>query len=215
MGYSENQYSLPRWVDLSISRAGLYDDLYTHTPTMGWMFLPLSAYHAGGDVATFAGHEQAYEFALATYLGAGTAACYRGPTLHAPGAAGEPMRAKLKKWVSFYKAHRRTLLEPVVHLRRPDMQSWDGWLHVRPSDDGTPAAEVGVAMLFNPTGRELVETVVLPLYYTGVEAMSVDLSVNEAAFESHAVGRAYDVRLQLTMPPKSATTVVVRRGACP
>ena len=33
MGYDESQYSLPRWRDLSISRMGLYDDLYVHTPT--------------------------------------------------------------------------------------------------------------------------------------------------------------------------------------
>ena len=29
-------------------------------------------------------------------------------------------------------AHIATLIQPVVHLRRPDMQGWDGWLHVNP-----------------------------------------------------------------------------------
>ena len=56
MGYDEQQYSLPRWRDLSISRAGMYDDLYARLPTQGWMFVPLSAYHAGGAAATFADH---------------------------------------------------------------------------------------------------------------------------------------------------------------
>ena len=123
MGYDEQQYSLPRWADLSISRAGLYDDLYTHLPTQGWMFLPLSDYHAGGGAATFAGHPEAYEWGLAQYLGAGTAACYRGPTLWTEGTPeGAAAKAALAKWVSFYKAHRAILIEPVVHLRRPDMQ---------------------------------------------------------------------------------------------
>ncbi len=36
MGYDEQQYSLPRWKQLSISRAGMYDDLYTHLPTQGY-----------------------------------------------------------------------------------------------------------------------------------------------------------------------------------
>ena len=72
MGYDEQQYSLPRWRDLSVSRMGLYDDLYAHTPTQGWMFLPLGTYHAGGDAADFSGHVKAYEWALAQYLGAGT-----------------------------------------------------------------------------------------------------------------------------------------------
>jgi hypothetical protein len=79
--YDENQYSLPRWRDLSISRMGLYDDLYVHTPTQGWMFVPLGDYHAGGDIATFDGFERELEWAFAQYLGAGTAACYRGAQL--------------------------------------------------------------------------------------------------------------------------------------
>lgn len=39
MGYNENQYSLPRWEDLLVSRQGMYDDLYHYIPSMGWMFL--------------------------------------------------------------------------------------------------------------------------------------------------------------------------------
>lgn len=46
-GYNEFQYSLPRWEDLSLSRAGMYDDLYMHLPTQGWMFTPLVQYHSG------------------------------------------------------------------------------------------------------------------------------------------------------------------------
>jgi hypothetical protein len=39
MGYDEQQYSLPRWKDISISRQGLFDDLYSRLPTQGWMFV--------------------------------------------------------------------------------------------------------------------------------------------------------------------------------
>ena len=35
MGYDEQQYSLPRWHDISISRMGMYDDLYRLLPTQG------------------------------------------------------------------------------------------------------------------------------------------------------------------------------------
>lgn len=31
------QYNLPRWQDLTVSRAGMYDDTFTKTPTQGWM----------------------------------------------------------------------------------------------------------------------------------------------------------------------------------
>lgn len=210
MGYDESQYSLPRWEDLSISRAGLYDDLYQHLPTQGWMFVPLVPYHAGGEVASFANHPQEYEFALATYLGAGTAACYRGDTLYAEGAQGDAMKATLQKWVQFYKMHRRTIIEPVVHLRRPDMQSWDGWLHVHPRSTDP---EVGVALIFNPTDRPIQTTVVLPLYYCGIEDPQVMLSINEGPSYQASVGRSYDVRVQLTLPAKGVVTVVVSRAA--
>ena len=53
MGYDEGQYSLPRWMDLSVSRQGLYDDTFMKTPTEGWMFLPLDVYHGGGAAAKF------------------------------------------------------------------------------------------------------------------------------------------------------------------
>ena len=68
MGYSEDQYSLPRWEDLSVSRQGMFDDTYYRTPTQGWMFVPLVDYHGGGDAAAFeplSEHLQEYEWALA------------------------------------------------------------------------------------------------------------------------------------------------------
>ena len=58
IGYDEFQYSLPRWEQLTITRMGLYDDLYRYLPTQGWMFIPIGEYHGGGagNDATFADH---------------------------------------------------------------------------------------------------------------------------------------------------------------
>ena len=53
MGYNEHQFSLPRWQDLSVSRQGMFDDLYHYSPSVGWMFVPLVVYHEGGANATF------------------------------------------------------------------------------------------------------------------------------------------------------------------
>jgi hypothetical protein len=39
--YAEDQFSLPRWQDLSISRQTVYDNTFTKIPSMGWMFMPL------------------------------------------------------------------------------------------------------------------------------------------------------------------------------
>ena len=114
MGYDEQQYSLPRWRDLSVSRMSMYDDLYAYLPTQGWMFLPITDYHAGGSDATFGSDIKAYEFGLAQYLGAGTAACYRGDRVY----KDEPTGQMVAKWIGWYKAHRATLIHPIVHIRR-------------------------------------------------------------------------------------------------
>ena len=50
MGYSEVQYNLPRWQDLTVSRQGMYDDTFHFIPTQGWMQVPLIQYHGGRDI---------------------------------------------------------------------------------------------------------------------------------------------------------------------
>lgn len=73
--YSEMQFSLPRWQWISISRQQVYDGTFTSTPTAVWMFAPLVDYHSGGPPAAlepFSSHTDAWEWTLATYLGAGT-----------------------------------------------------------------------------------------------------------------------------------------------
>ena len=68
MGYDENQFSLPCWQDLSISRQSMYDDTFNFIPTQGWMQVPLVDYHGGEDAAAFepiSQHLLEYEWALA------------------------------------------------------------------------------------------------------------------------------------------------------
>ena len=207
MGYSEEQYSLPRWNDLSISRMGLYDDLYRFLPTQGWMFVPLVPYHRGDDAAAFQGHDEEYDWALAQYMGAGTAACYRGQQLYDE-TTNEGLRMKntIRKWVNFYKAHRDTLIQPVIHLKRPTMQSWDGWLHVNPF--GTK--DVGLAMIFNPTDVELQECIKLPLYHTGLDHDAL-ISFDDGRSMVKSLSRDYMITLNLVMKPRSIHVIVVKR----
>ena len=72
MGYNENQYSLPRWLDLSVSRMGMYDDTFVHRVTQGWMFLPLTAYHSNNPDCYFeplSKNIAEYDWALGQYFG--------------------------------------------------------------------------------------------------------------------------------------------------
>jgi len=136
-------------------------------------------------------------------LGSGVAACYRGGKLY----DGPKSKAVLMKWTQFYKAHRAVLTKQVVHLRRPDMQDWDGWLHVHPSAD----SEVGLAMLFNPTSEAIDTTITLPLYYTGLK----DFAVIAEGFEG--VSRKVPLRgnsiadFDLHMKPRGITFILISR----
>lgn len=171
-------------------------------------------YHAGGEAATFGGDIKAYEWGLAQYLGAGTAACYRGNRPY----ANDKTRSMVTKWISWYKQHRATLIHPIVHIRRADMQSWDGWLHVNPfgytvgnntSGDGQNK-EVGVAMLFNPTAVHLNVTVSVPLYYTGLSTAAM-VSIDGGEGVAIALGRDYSMRVPMDMAPHSIHFVTFSR----
>lgn len=206
MGYSEQQYSLPRWEDLTVSRQGMYDDLYIHTPTQGWMFLPIVEYEGGGAAASFApleDHVEEYEWALAQYFGAGVAACYRGERLY----EGPKSRAVLQKWTSFYRSHRMVLTKPIIHLRRPDMQSWDGWLHVHPFAQ----IEVGLAMIFNPTSSSIDTTISLPLYYTGLQGSVAIAEGFGGVPKTVKLKRGEFADVQLKMEPRTITFFVISR----
>ena len=119
MGYRETNWSLPRAYQEIIERQNIFDGTWEKTPSMGWMFVPLTQYHGGGAAATIEPlkeHLPHYEQRLANLFGAGVQACYRGPRLYdAP-----ETEAVVKKWVSFYKKHRAILDSDILHLRRAD-----------------------------------------------------------------------------------------------
>lgn len=178
------------------------------------MFVPIDQYHSGGNAATFRNHNQDYDWALAQYLGAGVAAFYRG----AVPFWDETSRASCLKWVGFYKKHRGTIIQPVVHLRRADMQGWDGFLHVNPRRWTTPGQsadplaqrEVGLAMIFNPTQSVLSTTIALPLYYTGLTT-EADIEVDENGKPArYSLDRSFFAYVKLSMLPRSVHTIVIR-----
>jgi hypothetical protein len=205
MGYNENQYSLPRWQDISVSRQTMYDNTYHFIPTQGWMFVPLVQYHGGGSAATFeplTENIQDYEWALAQYFGYGVAPCYRGYRLY---DSNETM-AVVQKWVKFYKLYREILISDIVHIRRPDMQGIDAILHVNPT-----LVHRGLAMVFNPTLVAVNETLMIPLYYTGIKK-TAKISQEGGAPITYEVNQNYDVQVEIVLPPRNITWFVVESG---
>ncbi len=180
MGYRETDWSLPRAQQEIIERQNIFDGTWDKTPSMGWMFVPLTQYHGGGAAATIEplkDHLEHYETRLADLFGAGVQACYRGPRLYDT----DETKAVVKKWVDFYKAHRAILDSDLIHLRRADGRDWDGWLHVNPR-----LPECGLAMFYNPLPEPIERRIRLPLYYTGL---------TDHAIIRHADGRVEAIQL--------------------
>ena len=210
MGYVETNWSLPREYQQIITRQNIYDGTFVKSPTMGYMFVPLTQYHGGGAAATvepLCEHLDHYETQLASLFGAGVQACYRGPRLYDT----EKTRAVVKKWVDFYKKNRAILDSDLVHLRRANGRGWDGWLHVN------PALEVcGLAMLYNPLDKAFSGTIPLPLYYTGLQGRA-KLTIKHD-FDSDATDRTEVValdgcaraRVRVTIPAKGRVAIFVR-----
>jgi hypothetical protein len=202
MGYRESNWSLPRDQQEIIERQNVYDGTWEKTPSMGWMFVPLTEYQGGGDAATIEplkDHLPHYETRLANLFGAGVQACYRGPRLY----DCDETRAVVKKWVDFYRQHRAILDSDLLHLRRADARDWDGWLHVNP---GLP--ERGLAMFYNPLDQPIERRIRLPLYYTGLTARAVIRRENGEP-EEVTLARDYSAQVSLTIPARGRTWITI------
>jgi hypothetical protein len=203
MGYRETNWSLPRAQQHIHARQNLFDGTWEKTPTMGWMFVPLVEYQGGGPAATIEplkDHLADYEQHLANNLGYGAQACYRGPRLY----DSEETKAAVKKWVTWFKAHRAILESDVIHLRRADARDLDGILHVNPN-----LPEKGLAVLYNPTDHAIEKEIKLPLYYTGLQD-TAHIAERGAQAHSYALDRDHIVRLKVTIPPAGMTWFVIR-----
>jgi hypothetical protein len=198
MGYRETNWSLPRELQVLHARQNIYDGTWEKTPSMGWMFVPLVQYQGGGAAATIEPldeHLDAYEQHLATNLGAGVQACYRGPRLYDT----DRTKALVTKWVTFFKAHRAILESDLIHVRRPDGRDLDVWLHVNPTLD-----ERALAMVFNPTEAPITRELALPLYYSGL-AGSVHVSERDGAPRALALSATNVATLAVSLPPGGIT----------
>ncbi|MCK6447463.1 MAG: alpha-galactosidase [Planctomycetes bacterium] len=198
MGYRETNWSLPRELQLLHARQNIYDGTWEKTPSMGWMFVPLVQYHGGGEAATIEPldqHLDAYEQHLATNLGAGVQACYRGPRLYDT----ERTKELVRRWVQFFKAHRAILESDLIHVRRPDGRDLDVWLHVNPA-----LGERALAMVFNPTDRTLARPLELPLYYSGLRG-SARVAERDGASRTVSLSTDSKVVLDVSLPSQGIT----------
>jgi hypothetical protein len=201
MGYREVNWSLPREYQEIIERQNIFDGTWEKTPSMGWMFVPLTEYHGGGAAATIEPlkeHLPHYEQRLANLFGAGVIACYRGPRLY----DSDETKAVVKRWVDFYKKHREVLNADILHLRRADGRDLDYLLHVNPG--GT---EKGLLMVYNPLAQELGKALRIPLYYTG-KTTTVMVRERDGTPALFTLDREYRIELPVKVPAHGVTWFV-------
>ena len=201
MGYKEGNWSLPRAEQEIIERQNIFDSTWEKTSSMGWMMVPLTEYGGGGAAATIeplCDHLDHYEARLANLFGSGTQACYRGPRIYDTDAT----KAVVKKWVSFYKAHREVLDGDMIHLRRPDGRDWDGFVHVNPQ-----GKEKGLAFFYNPLPEAITRQIRVPLYYAGLSA-TARASIEGATPTTVQLDRSETATFEVRIPAYNRTWVV-------
>ncbi len=202
MGYREVNWSLPREYQEIIERQNIFDGTWEKTPSMGWMFVPLTEYQGGGAAATIEPlkeHLPHYETRLANLFGAGVIACYRGPRLY----DSDETKAVVKRWVDFYKQHRAILNSDLIHLRRADGRDWDGWLHVNPA-----LKECGLAVFYNPLPEAVERSIRLPLYYTGLTSEAI-LRREDGSVQRVKLDRDYSIETTVELPAKGRVWLVI------
>ncbi len=202
MGYRETNWSLPRAQQIVHGRQNIYDGTWTKTPSMGWMFVPLTQYHGGGAAATIeplSEHLDAYEAHLANNFGMGVQACYRGPRLYDTNQT----KAVVKKWVDFFKKYRDILESDIIHVRRADGRDIDCILHVN-----SQLKRKGLAMVYNPLDRAVSKELKLPLYYTGLRDTAM-IRERGGKAERYKLDRQYTVALQVDIAARGLTWFVI------
>ena len=193
MGYREVNWSLPRAQQRIHTRQNIYDGTWQKTPSMGWMFVPLTQYHGGGAAATIEPldqHRDHYEIMMLSNLGLGVQACYRGPRLYDT----EATKGMVTNTVAWFRKHRNILESDLVHGRRADGRDLDWMLHVNPQLDTK-----GLLAVYNPTEREITRTIRVPLYYTGLKGTAT-VAREDGAPAKTILDAHQRARLTVTVP---------------
>ncbi len=193
MGYREVNWSLPRAQQVIHTRQNIFDGTWTKTPSMGWMFVPLTQYHGGGAAATIEPldeHRDHYERMLQSNLGFGVQAVYRGRRLYDT----EATKQLVQGWVAWFKQHRDILESDIIHGRRADGRDLDWALHVNPK-----LAECGMLVVFNPLEEEVTKQLKIPLYYTGLTD-EAQLRGPDTDLGVHKLERDWSLVVTVTVP---------------
>jgi hypothetical protein len=202
MGYRESNWSLPREQQVIHTRQNIFDGTWEKTPSMGWMFVPLTEYHGGGAAATIEPldkHVDHYERMLASNLALGVQACYRGPRLYDT----DRVKTMVKRWVDWFKRYRDILESDLIHGRRADARDVDWMLHVNPG-----LKHKGMLVVFNPLSESVERMLRVNLYYTGLREKA-RVSAEGKAGKTYRLDRDYTIELPVKVPASGMSWYVI------
>lgn len=203
LGYREVNFALSREQQKILNRQNIFDGTWERNPSMSWGFVPLTAYHEGGEASVLeplSRHLKDYEQLMVQYYGAGIQACYRGPRLYDT----DETKQLVIKTINWYKNHREILNSEIIHLRRADGRDWDGFLHVNPS-----GVEKGLLMLFNPLVVPITRTLKIPVYYTGLSD-NIMVREQEGKMKAYPINRDYMITITATIPPEGYNYFILK-----
>lgn len=202
LGYREVNFSLPRAQQKILNRQNIYDGTWEKTPSMGWGFVPLTAYHGGNKDAVLeplSEHLEDYRQLMMQYYGAGVQACYRGPRLYDT----EVTKAMVIEVIDWYKKYREILNADIIRLRRADGRDWDGWMHVNPK-----GKEKALVMLFNPTNENMEKELEIPLYYTALQD-KVNVSIEGNVSKKYPIKQNQKLSIKINIPADGFTWLIL------
>lgn len=202
MGYRETNWSLPRDQQVIHTRQNIYDGTWEKTPSMGWMFVPLTQYQGGGAAATIEPldeHLDHYERMMISNLALGVQACYRGPRLFDT----DRTKAMVKAKIAWFKEHRDILESDLIHGRRADARDLDWMLHVNPR-----LKEKGMLVVFNPLDHPIAKNLRINLYYTGLTDKATVLEQGAGA-KTFKLERDYSIELPVQVPAQEMNWFVI------
>lgn len=203
MGYREVNWSLPRAMQVIHSRQNIFDGTWTKTPSMGWMFVPLSQYHGGGQAATVEPldkHLDHYRRMIDCNLAFGAQACYRGPRLYDT----DRTRAMVKQRVEWFKRYRDILESDIVHGRRADGRDLDWILHVNPA-----LKRKGMLVVFNPLKIPVARKLQVGLYYAGLTDKTTVTDANGIR-QTIRLNRKFTAEIPVNVPAEGMAWYVLQ-----
>jgi len=203
MGYREVNWSLPRKQQEIYERQNIYDGTWQKTGSMGWMHVPLTQYHGGGAGATLEplkDHIPDYKQRLYNNLSTGVTGVFRGDRLYDV----DETKQMVKGMVDWYRKYAKILDSDIIHLRRADGRDIDYLLHVNPKLENK-----GMLMVYNPLAEDVVKTIRVPLYYTGLTKTAVISRENKNPKE-FKLRRDYSIDLKVEVKAHTTTWYVIK-----